>query len=157
MTDPTALPNPAALPNLGLVVDDHPLRARVTEVLRDEGYRPEIDEDGDVVARVEGQPMFVRCFTTEPPLMRVSSQWMIGEDIPGDELYRLRAANAMTGVLNLIKVTVLDDRLVIAVDLVVHDAMDLHVLLPATLDAVRSGVQTWHSTLLQLLEEAGAP
>jgi len=149
--------DPSALPNLAFPADPHALRSRVVDVLRDEGFRPEIDEDGDVVARVEGQPMFVRCFTTEPPLMRVSSQWLIGPDIPGDELFRLRAANAMTGVLNLIKVTVLEDRLVVAVDLVVHEAMDLHMLLPATLDAVRSAVQTWHSTLLHLLDEAPVP
>jgi len=92
----------------------------------------------------------VRCMDTAPPLMRVFGQWMIGEDVPGDELLRLQAANAVTGALNLVKATVVDDRLVIAVDLVVADSLDLRALLAATVDAVLGSVQTWHATVLEL-------
>ena len=98
------------------------------DALLDEGYRPDVDEDGDVSVRVQGQQLFVRCMDTVPPLMRVFGQWMIGEDVPGDELLRLQAANAVTGTLNLVKATVFDDRLVIAVDLVVADSLDLRAL-----------------------------
>ena len=58
----------------------------------------------------------------------------------------------MTGTLNLVKATVFDDRLVIAVDLVVADSLDLRALLTATLDAVLGSVQTWHSTVFELAE-----
>ena len=80
-------------------------------------------------------------------------QWAIGEDVPGDAYTRLRAANAMTGALNLVKVTALDDWLVIAVDLVVTEATPLNSLLTATLEAVRGSVQTWHTTVVQLMQE----
>ena len=110
------------------------------------------DLDGDVAVRVQGQLLFVRCMDTLPPLMRVFGQWMIGDDVPGDELLRLQASNAVTGTLNLVKATVFDDRLVIAVDLVVADSLDLRALLTATLDAVLGSVQTWHSTVLELAE-----
>lgn len=152
VTDPTALPSfgpstPAPSP-LGPT-----LRDLVVEALGAEGFRPEIDEDGDVLTRVAGQPMFIRCFETSPAMIRVWSQWMIDEAVPGDELMRLRAANAMTAVLNLIKVTLLDNRVVIAVDLTVHAAMELRPLLTATLEAVRDGVTSWHGALIQMLEE----
>ena len=144
MTDPTSMPS------FPPPEDEHPLRGRVLDALLDEGYRPDVDEDGDVAVRVQSQQLFVRCMDTVPPLMRVFGQWMIGDDVPGDEILRLRAANAVTGALNLVKATVVDDRLVVAVDLVVADSLDLRALLTATLDAVLGSVQTWHATVLEL-------
>ena len=144
--------DPTSLPSFPPPEDEHPLRGRVLDALLDEGYRPDVDEDGDVAVRVQGQQLFVRCMDTVPPLMRVFGQWMIGDDVPGDELLRLQAANAVTGTLNLVKATVFDDRLVIAVDLVVADSLNLRSLLVATLDAVLGSVQTWHSTVLELAE-----
>jgi len=160
VTDPTSLPpmpdfamgdgagslGPGAGPGL--------LRGRVLDALLDEGFRPDIDEDGDVAVRVQGQQMFVRCLETLPPLMRVFGQWMIGEDVPGEELLRLRATNSVVGALNLIKATVVEDRLVVAVDLVVNDATDLRPLLSATIEAVLGSVQMWHATVLELWSAA---
>jgi hypothetical protein len=82
--------------------------------------------------------------------MRVFGQWMIGEDVPGDELTRLRATNSVVGALNLIKATVVENRLVVAVDLVVNDATELRPLLAATIEAVLGSVQMWHATVLEL-------
>jgi hypothetical protein len=141
------------LPNFPPPDDEHPLRGRVLDALMDEGFRPDVDEDGDVAVRVQGQQLFVRCMDTAPPLMRVFGQWMIGDDVPGGEIMRLRASNAVTGALNLVKATVIDDRLVIAVDLVVADSLELRSLLTATMDAVLGSVQTWHATVLELINE----
>src|ERR1044072_3254745 len=113
--------DPTSLPSFPPPEDEHPLRGRVLDALLDDGYRPDVDEDGDVAGRVPGQRLFVRCMDTVPPLMRVFGQWMIGDDVPGDELLRLQAANAVTGTLNLVKATVFDDRLVLAVDPAVPD------------------------------------
>jgi hypothetical protein len=150
--------DPTSMPSFPPPEHEHPLRGRVLDALLDEGYRPGIDEDGDVAVRVQDQLLFVRCMDTVPPLMRVFGQWLIGDDVPGGELFRLRAANAVTGALNLVKATIHDDRLVIAVDLVVGDSLDLRALLAATLDAVLGSVQTWHATVLELggLGEPGA-
>jgi len=148
VTDPTSLP---AFPPPG---DEHPLRGRVLDALLDDGYRPGVDEDGDVALRVQGQQMFVRCMDTNPPLMRVFGQWMVGPEVPGDDYVRLQAANAVTGALNLVKATIHENRLVIAVDLVVAGGLDLRSVLSATLDAILGSVQTWHATVLQL---AGGP
>jgi hypothetical protein len=84
--------------------------------------------------------------------MRVFGQWLLDDSLAGDELTRLRAANAVTAALNLVKVTVHADRLAVAVDLVVGDGVDLRPLLSATLEAVLGSVRTWHQTVTQLLE-----
>jgi hypothetical protein len=144
--------DPTSLPSFPPPEHEHPLRGRVLDALLDEGYRPDVDEDGDVAVRAQGQQLFVRCMDTAPPLMRVFGQWVIGDDVAGGELLRLRAANAVTGALNLVKATVVEDRLVIAVDLVVAESLDLRSLLTATVDAVLGSVQTWHATVIELAE-----
>ena len=82
MTDPTSLPN--FPPPAG----DAPLRGRVLDALQDEGFRPDIDGDGDVSFKVEGQQLFVHCAEGEVPVMRVFGQWQIREDLPTDEMLR---------------------------------------------------------------------
>lgn len=146
MTDPTAMPF------FPLPPDEQPLRGRVLDALLDEGHEPTIDEDGDVAIQVQEQMLFVRCLDTQPPMMRVFAQWLLDDAFAGDELTRLRAANAVTSALNLVKVTVHADRLAVAVDLVVADGLELRSLLSATLDAVLGSVRTWHQTVNQLIE-----
>ena len=143
MTDPTSLPS---------FPDEHRLRSRVLDVLLDDGHEPTIDSDGDIVVRTQDQTVFVRCLETVPPMMRVFGQWLLDESLPGSELIKLRAANAVTGALNLVKVTLHEDRLSVAVDLVVGDSLELRSLLSATLEAVLGSVRTWHETVTQLLE-----
>ena len=57
MSDPTSLPNfpPPA--------DEHPLRGRVLDVLKDHQLDPNIDADGDVAFMIGEPPqqLFVRC------------------------------------------------------------------------------------------------
>lgn len=145
--------DPTSLPSFPSPQEGHPLRGRVIDALLDDGHEPMIDEDGDVAVRVQEQTVFVRCLDTLPPMMRVFGQWLLDDSVGGDELIRLRAANAVTGALNLVKVTVHGDRLAVAVDLVVGADVDLRPLLGATLDAVLGSVRTWHATMTQLLGE----
>jgi type III secretion system-like peptide-binding chaperone len=144
VTDPTSLP--MFPPPEG----EHPLRGRVLDALLDDGHEPTIDEDGDVALRVQDQRIFIRCLDTVPPMMRVFGQWLVDDDVAPDELTRLRAANAVTGAVNLVKVTVHDDRLAVVVDLLVPAGLDLRPLLGATIDAVLGSVRTWYSTVTQL-------
>ncbi len=149
MTDPTSIPFFPPPP------DEHPLRGRVLDALIDEGYEPNIDEDGDVAVVIQEQMLFVSFPNTHPPMMRVFGQWMLDDDMAGDELTRLRVSNAVTSAVNLVKVTVHGDRLVVAVDLIVGDGMEVRPLLGATLEAVLGTVRTWHQTVTQLLEGDG--
>ncbi|MDQ1287373.1 MAG: hypothetical protein QG622_938 [Actinomycetota bacterium] len=150
VTDPTSMPSftPGDRP-----ADDNAMRVRVFDALLDEGFRPSVDSDGDVAFRAQGQQLFVRCLDTVPPLIRVFGQW-IEQEVPGGEITRLRAANAVVGALNLIKATVVEDRLVVAVDLVLSDGLDLRPLLSATVEAVLHSVQRWYAAVVEYGAEA---
>lgn len=152
VTDPTSLPSFGTFSGgpapAGPPPDESGLRSRVFDALLEEGYRPSIDEDDDVAFRAQGQLLFVRCLPTEPPLIRVFGQW-IEHEVPGGELTRLRAANAVVGRFNLIKATVVDDRLVVAVDLVIGDGVHLRPLLSASVEAVLHSVQTWYAAVAE--------
>jgi len=143
-------------------VDDHPVRVLVIQALAERGLDPRVDEDGDVGVVQDEQMLFVRCVDAQPPMARVFGQWLL-ETTGGDELTWLRAANAVTGGLNLVKATVHGDRLVIAIDLVLPppggpapaaDEPGLGELLTSALDAVLTAVQTWHETVNQLRSAA---
>ena len=174
--DGTAMTDPAALPDFDLTpiradpvagagsdpevgsgvaagfrsADAVPLRERVARTLAGSGYSATIDEDGDVAVTVQEQKLFIRCVDSVPALMRVFGQWLM-DDLPEDELARLRAANAVTASVNLAKATVHGDRLVVAVDLLVGDDFHLASVLHASLDAVLDCVRSWHDTVLELV------
>jgi hypothetical protein len=151
MTDPTSLPAFEVPRQAG---PGRQLHVEVVDALRDEGLEPGLDpEDGAIAVTVHDHTVLIRFFDTEPPMLRVLGQWLIQEGVEGDEVTRLRAANAVTGALNLVKVTVLQDRLTVAVDLVIGDGLNLRTLLVSTIDAVLGSANTWHATVTELLAE----
>lgn len=123
------------------------LRARVVDALRAAGLEPEVEPGGDLAVDVQDQRMFVQCLDTVPPLVRVCGQWLLDSSVGGDELDRLRAANQVTGGSNLVKVTLHEDRLVIAVDLLVGSDVELSSLLAASTQTVLASVHGWHQAL----------
>lgn len=179
MTDPTALPPvPASSPDdpltgplyltmdgelrvgdvmaaleAGAADEDRPLRERVLDGLLAEGLPAEVDEDGDIGLVLDDQMVFVRCVDSEPPLARVFGQWVLDTTAAG-ELTWLRAANAVTGAVNLLKASVHGDRLVVAIDLVVAPGLPLGPVLVAAFQAVLDGARTFTETVDQLTAQA---
>lgn len=152
MTDPTSLPNfpPPA--------DEHPLRGRVLDALQDEGFRPDIDADGDVSFKVEGQQLFVHCTEGELPVMRVFGQWQIDKELPQDELSQLRAANDLSLRLNVVKAGLNAGTLVVTCEHVVTPAVDVRQLVQISYQLVLTAVQMWHELMLgrDVFGEGGA-
>lgn len=144
VTDPTALPFvPAPTP-------EEVLRGRVVHALREGGENPTVDPDGDVLLPVEDQVVFVRCVDSVPALVRVFGCWQVG-DVPGGELVHLRAANAVTGAITLIKLTLAEDLLIVAAELIVNDATPLGPLVHGAVDAVLGAARTWYATVAEIL------
>lgn len=143
MTDPTSLPN--FPPPAG---DSSPLRGRVLDALQDEGFRPDIDGDGDVSFKVEGQQLFVHCAEGEVPVMRVFGQWQIGEDLPTDEMVRLRNANDLSLRLNIVKVGVNNGTLVVTAEHIAGPGAGVRALLQISTQLVLTAVQFWHQMML---------
>lgn len=142
MTDPTSLPSfpPPA--------DEHPLRGRVLDALQDEGFRPDLDADGDVSFKAEGQQLFVHCTEGDVPVLRVFGQWQIGEDLPQDELAQLRAANDLTLRLNIVKCGLSNGTLVVTGEHIVTPESDVRGLLQLSTQLVLTAVHLWHQLML---------
>ncbi len=141
MTDPTALPDFPPPSN------EHPLRGRVLDVLIDEGYRPDIDSDGDVAVKVQGQQLYVRCTEGEITILRVFGQWQMGDAVTASELDRLRACNAVTSRLSVAKVVLAGDILVVSAEHVVTTGTPLAQLVTTSLELVLTAVNLWHEAL----------
>jgi hypothetical protein len=141
MTDPTSLPNFPPPPS------EHPLRGRVLDALMDEGFRPDIDDDGDVAFKVQGQQLFVRCMEGDFTIMRVFGQWQIGDDVPQDLLTQLQACNDLTLSLNVVKAGIANGTLVVTGEHVVGPEVDVKVLLQVTIQLVLSAVHMWHEAV----------
>ena len=136
--------DPTSLPSFPPPDDEHPLRGRVLDALIDAGLSPNVDGDGDVNLLVQKQKMFVRCVDKPVPMMRVFGQWRVGDSVPDDELTRLRAANDVTARTNLVKATVHNGVLLVAVDLVVPAGAPLRQLLQGAFAGILSAVKAWH-------------
>lgn len=148
MTDPTSLPNFAA-PTAGPVAaaGAGSLQQRVLEALQSEGFRPEVDADGDVSYKVEGQQLFVRCVDGEPSMMRVFGQWQITEDLPQDITKQLLAANDVSLSLNIVKTGLANGNLIVTGEHLVSAADDVKPLVQSTTQMVLTAVQLWHQAV----------
>ena len=142
MTDPTSLPNFPPPPG------EHPLRGRVLDALIDEGFEPNIDDDDDVAFSMQDQQLFVRCTEGEFTIMRVFGQWQIGADVPQDALTQLMACNELTLSLNVVKVGIANETLVVTGEHVVGADTDVRGLLMVTTQLVLSAVHMWHERVM---------
>ena len=142
MSDPTSLPNfpPPA--------DEHPLRGRVLDVLKDLGLNPNIDADGDVAFMIGEPPqqLFVRCLDGDWPVMRIFGQWLIGDQVPDDLFLRLQRCNDFTLQLNLAKVGLANNNLVVSVEHVASLQTDISALFQISVNLIMEVVQMWHAS-----------
>ncbi len=145
MTDPS---DPTSLPNFPPPAAEHPLRGRVLDVLMDDGFRPDIDPDGDVAFKVQGQQLFARCLEGDFTILRLFGQWQIGDEVPHDPLTLLQACNDLTLSLNIAKAGIANDTLVVTAEHIVAPETDLPALLQVSIQLVLSTVQMWHDTLV---------
>lgn len=141
MSDPTALPNfppPAQV---------RPLRGRVLDILQDLGAAPDIDQDGDVEFTVEGQRMFVRCADPEQPgqvaVLRIFGQWQIQAPAPSDQLELLQRCNDMTLQLNIIKVGIVGESLLVSGEHLVEEHSNLPGMVQLTISIILQTVGMW--------------
>ena len=141
MTDPTSLPNFPPPPS------EHPLRGRVLDALIDEGFEPNIDQDGDVAFTVQDQQLFVRCMEGDFTIMRVFGQWQVGDDVPQDLLSQLQACNELTLRLNVVKAGIANGTLVVTGEHVIALETDVSGLLVVTTQLVLSAVHMWHEII----------
>ncbi|CAM3402063.1 T3SS (YopN, CesT) and YbjN peptide-binding chaperone 1 [Dermacoccus barathri] len=148
MTDPTALPNfGQPTPAAGGDGASASLTDKVVGVLNGFGFNPQIDSDGDVMYTVEDQNLFVRVMEGEIDLVRLFGQWQITDDITSDLAKRLNAANDVTLSLNIVKVGIARDMVVVSGEHLVTPDLDLQMVLPSTTQMILQATQLWHQSV----------
>jgi len=128
----------------------------VLDALIDDGFEPNIDQDGDVAFTVQDQQLFVRCMEGDFTIMRVFGQWQVGDDVPQDALSQLTACNELTLRLNVVKAGIANGTLVVTGEHVIAPETDVKTLLEVTTQLVLSAVHLWHETIMGRTQGEGA-
>ena len=92
------------------------------------------------------QQLFVRCLDGDWPVMRIFGQWLIGEQVPDDLYLRLQRCNDFSLQLNLAKVGIANDNLVVSVEHVVTMETDISALFQISVNLIMEVVQMWHAS-----------
>lgn len=162
MTDPTSLPNftpfePAGTPN-GAAHSTTPARDRVLASLQALGIPATVDGDGDLeftITDEEGNTttLFARVaeVQAEAPvpaaLVRFFGQWQLQEPVSPDRNERIARCNDLTMQVNLVKLTLVQESLVVSVEHVILPNTDLDVLTMLSINHLLAGVgifyQSW--------------
>ena len=160
MTDPTSLPNfmpsaPDAGPNGAAAASDAPVRDRILEVLKGLGIEASIDGDGDLeFAIVDDQgtstTLFARVAEGDLALVRFFGQWQLAEPVSSDRNERLARCNDLTMQLNIVKLSLVQESLVVSAEHVVTPHADLDILVPLSVNHILQSVgfffQSWLPT-----------
>lgn len=177
MTDPTALPNfmpydPAATPN-GVPRTDTPVRDRVLGVLQSAVAASEraaqeaqaegqpvparltdvrVDADGDLEYQlVDPQgattTLFARVAEGDLALVRFFGQWQLSDPVSPDRTERIERCNDLTLQLNLVKLTMVQESLIVSSEHVITPNADLDVLVTLSINHILAAVsfffQSW--------------
>ncbi|MEO7130357.1 MAG: hypothetical protein ABIZ07_03155 [Dermatophilaceae bacterium] len=159
MTDPTSLPNfqpnlPADQPNGA--ASAAPARDRILGVLKGLEVEATVDNDGDLEFTVNDQTLFARVAEGELPLVRFFGQWQLQEPVSADRNERLARCNDLTLQLNLVKLTLVQESLVVSAEHVITPNADLDVLVPLSINHILQSVQFFFQSWLPL-DENGQP
>ena len=164
MTDPTSLPNfmpsvPDVGPN-GAPVSETPVRDRILQVLKGLGIEATVDNDGDLEFAIvdnEGTSttLFARVAEGDLALVRFFGQWQLADPVSPDRNERLARCNDLTMQLNLVKLSLVQESLVVSAEHVITPNADLDILVPLSVNHILQSVgfffQSWLPT-----EEPGA-
>lgn len=143
MTDPTSLPNFPPPP------EEHPLRGRVLDALQDLKLQPDLDRDGDVSFKAQGQQLFVRSLEGgKVDIMRVFGQWQVAPTVPDDMLTRLNGCNDITLGVNLVKAGIANGNLVLTVEQIVTKSENPRPKVQVAVGLLLQAVQLWHKNVL---------
>lgn len=148
MTDPTSLPNfGQTTPQAQTEGTSSSLTQKIVDILNNFGFNPQIDADGDVMYTVDDQNLFVRVMEGEINLIRMFGQWQITDDLTTDVAERLNAANDVTLSLNIVKIGIAGDMLVVSGEHLVTPDLDLTMVLPSTTQMILQATQLWHQSV----------
>lgn len=114
-----------------------------TSFLEEEGYRPNIDDDGDIYFKREGKTYLIFVDSEDSKFFRLvfPNFWPIESE--EERLMVLHAANAATAQTKTAKVYMVQDNVWASVELFIDDPSHFKALFGRCMDALGVGVQTF--------------
>ncbi|MGL5858277.1 MAG: hypothetical protein ACRC35_07730 [Angustibacter sp.] len=128
---------------------DRSAQDRILAVLREEGYRPSVDEEGFIEVKAQGRRTYVRCVEDAVgpnDVVRVSISWSLDETSDlAVILARLQACNDISDREWLVKLSLVrgGNTLICAIEQVVQPQTTLAPLLVSSFDAVLRASTLW--------------
>lgn len=119
----------------------------IIEYLREEGYVPKLDEDGDIVFKCEGRTYYVILDGNDEQFFRLvfPNFWSIGDE---DERARvMSAAQAATAKTKVAKIFPVKDDTWASVELFLPSAEAFNAVFSRSMSALRAAVQTFREVI----------
>ncbi len=123
-------------------MDKESLGRSYVEFLRQEGYSPQVDEDGDVRFKYEGKTYLVIVDADDPQFFRLilPNFWGVGD---GGRARVLEMAVAASTKVKVAKIIVVRDNVWATLELFLPQAEDFRAVFPRSLSALNTGVRTF--------------
>lgn len=122
--------------------EDHgdALRKMYMDYLSEEGYRPSVDKDGDVVFKYEGHTYFVDVHNKDPEffMIALANIWPIESE--EERVKVMAAADYVNREAKAAKVSTKEDDVWVTVEMFVAQPEDFKGIFERALDAIGTGV-----------------
>lgn len=125
------------------------------EYLADEGFRPKIDDEGDVSFKKEGSQYLIYSNENDPQLFRLCALFIWPIESYEERVQALEAASKATRQLKSTKVYVQDDNVHATIELLFSRPEDFKPLFHRALGLVDAGVERFVEGMQQHQDNGG--
>ena len=139
-------------------MNEEQIQALYMEILAEEGYRPKLDEDGDVLFKAEGRTLYIRMYPDDTEYLQLvlPNFWKIESE--REREMALIAANHATRVTKVAKVFVTKTNTCASIEMFLPDPALFVKILNRSVAALRNGAEHFAETMQDLeSEEADEP
>ncbi len=125
------------------------------DYLREEGYQPRVDEDGDVQFKREGFTYFISVDENDPEFfgLMLPNIWEIESD--EERLYALFACNEATANTKVAKAQVVGDNVWISAEVFLEKPDDFRKIIHRAFSAMDSALEKYVNTMRQFMDDEG--
>jgi hypothetical protein len=117
------------------------------EFLAEEGFRPKLDEDGDITFRCEGKTFLIFRSHGDEQLFRLGALWIWPIESEEERQRALVAAAETTAQLKVVKVFPMNDDIWATVELLFEEPGQVRAVFPRALALCQAGVEQFGSKM----------
>lgn len=131
-------------------MNEEQIQALYMETLAEEGYRPKLDEDGDIVFKSEGRTLYIRMYPDDPEYMQLvlPNFWKIESETERE--MALLAANHATRVTKVAKVFVTKANTCASIEMFLPEPALFGKILNRSVVALRNGAEHFAEKMQEL-------